>query len=130
MEHQPSFGPPRLDESQFPKFRDGDVKIIITGARQYQLHKSILKNSSTLFHDLLADENTATLSKKAKKKGAVITNILRADIEAGEGGRPKITLKAIKLNEEGNPEKPMEVPLNIENGLVPSPVYVVSVKHH
>lgn len=125
---KPTLGPKKLDESKFPTFRDGDVKVVISGSRQYQLHKSILKNSSPLFRDLLSDENTAILTKKAKKKGGVVTNMIRAVVnEKPEHGQLPVVLLAVKLDEDGKTPSDMRLGLDLENGLMAPPVYTVSL---
>lgn len=128
MEFKPTAGPAKLNEFRFPTFGNGDARIIISGSRQYQLHKSILKNSSTLFHELLSDENTAQLSKRAQKK-VVITNILRAEDNESDGSKPSITLKPIKLDEEGRPVSALKIGLDLENGMAPPLVHTVRERY-
>lgn len=124
MESKQPFGPSGLGESKFPKFHDGDTKIVITGSRQYQLHSSILRNSSPLFRELLSEKNTAKLSNKAKKKGAVITNMLRASTcRDRETGVVTIELEPVLLNDEGR--APCRIPLDLENGLAVPSIYIV-----
>ncbi|SMQ49419.1 unnamed protein product [Zymoseptoria tritici ST99CH_3D7] len=57
--------------NQFPTYSDGDVKVIISSGRHYQLHSNFLRNSSPVLRKLLRDENAADLSSKAIKKNAV-----------------------------------------------------------
>lgn len=128
-EFKPTFGPSKLDESRFPTFRDGDVKIIISGGRQYQLHKSTLKNSSPRLQELLSDANTATLSNKAKKKGVVVTNILRASVNpCADEWNVATILEPVELDEEGRPISKQKVGLDLENGMTVPPVYIVSAE--
>lgn len=118
-----------IPPSRFPHFHDGDVKIIITGSRQYQLHSTILKGASSLFRKLLSEENTATLSSKAKKKGVVITNVLRASIHRDdEDGSLDIKLKSVKLDGDGRVIAPQSIPLDLENGLSVPPELTVSAE--
>ena len=59
-------------DSKFPKFHDGDVMIVLSGGRVYQLHANILRHSSELFARLLPEEHGVTLSSKAKREGMTI----------------------------------------------------------
>lgn len=59
-------------ESNFPKFHDGDVMIVLSGGRVYQLHASVLRHSSELFARLLLEEYGVILSSRAKKEGMTI----------------------------------------------------------
>lgn len=43
--------------NKFPKFNDGDVKIVIKKGMSYILHRTILTNSSAVLADLLDEEN-------------------------------------------------------------------------
>lgn len=123
---KPTLGPKKLDESKFPTFRDGDVKIIISGSRQYQLHKSILKSGSPLFCNLLSDENTISLSNKAKKKGVVVTNMICAVIDGNpEDGKLPGHLLPVRLDEDGKTVSDMRLGLDLENGLMVPPVFTV-----
>lgn len=122
------FGPPKTDESKFPIFHEGDVWIIINGSRQYQLHRSLLMNGSSLLHVLLGEEHTAILSKKAEKKGAVLTNILRAMENRAEDGRPSVILKPVKVDDSGRPVNGLDIGLDLENGMAARPIYTVSVE--
>lgn len=128
MEPKPTFGPSKLDESKFPTFRDGDVLIIITGSRQYQLHKSILANCSPLFKKILSDEYTAVLPKKALKKGAVTTNMVFGVPNEGEDQDylPDITLAPVKVTEDGRHISDRNIGLDLENGMPVPPIYKVS----
>lgn len=130
MEFNPPLRRSQPSGHKFPTFPDGDVKIIITGSRQYQLHKSILKNSSPLFQELLSDENTATLSSaRAKLQDLVVTNMLRATTYKSEkDGKLAVTLKAVKLDNEGCPISMEEIGLDLENGMVVPAVYTVCVE--
>lgn len=59
-------------ENDFPEFTDGDVLIIITSARRYKLHSSVLRRSSPTLVSLLDEAPAADLSSKARKKGVTI----------------------------------------------------------
>jgi hypothetical protein len=58
--------------SDFLKFIDGDVIVIITPGTVYQLHSTVLRRSSPIFADLLREDLAATLSNKQKKAGNII----------------------------------------------------------
>lgn len=58
--------PPRIDD--FPQYRDGDVSIVISSTRIYQLHSTILKRNSPYFEREL-DSAGARLTSKARQEG-------------------------------------------------------------
>ncbi|KAI6860743.1 hypothetical protein KC338_g6845 [Hortaea werneckii] len=109
--------------TDFPYFEDGDVHIIITGSRQYQLHSAVLRSNSPVLARLLNEDNAARLSSKAIKRGATVKfRIIMTDNTADDGGLP-YTLKTVPLNEEGKPTEHRIVGLDLENGrVVPSEV--------
>lgn len=39
---------PEPSGHSFPDFADGDVRVVLTGSRQYRLHSGVLKNSSSV----------------------------------------------------------------------------------
>lgn len=57
---------PRQDE--FPRFRDGDVSIVISLTRFYQLHSTVLKRNSPYFERELQVPG-ARLTSKARQEG-------------------------------------------------------------
>lgn len=57
---------PRLE--QFPKYDDGDVSIVISSTRIYQLHSSVLKRNSPYFEHELQIPG-ARLTSKARQEG-------------------------------------------------------------
>jgi hypothetical protein len=57
---------PRLDD--FPKYKDGDVSIVISSTRVYQLHSTILKRNSPYFERELQSPG-ARLTSKARQEG-------------------------------------------------------------
>lgn len=124
---EPTLGQAEPERARFPDFPDGDVKIIISGARHFQLHKIILTGGSPTFRKLLSEEYTTELSKKAKKRGAVITNQLRPSETGGRNGLPEVILKPVKLNDEGRYTVKEKKGLDMENGLYVRPVYEVGV---
>lgn len=57
--------------SNVPTFSDGDVIVVLSPTRKYQLHSRTLRMNSTLFDELLAEEGV-TLHTKARAQGLVI----------------------------------------------------------
>ena len=57
---------PRVDD--FPKYKDGDVSIVISSTRIYQLHSTILRRNSRYFEREL-DSPGARLTSKARQEG-------------------------------------------------------------
>ncbi|CZT14905.1 uncharacterized protein RCC_00838 [Ramularia collo-cygni] len=55
---------------QFPEFEGGDVRVVLTTGRQYQLHASILRQHSRTMRDLLNPRTAIDLSSRAVRKGA------------------------------------------------------------
>lgn len=118
--------------THFPQFLDGDVRIVISGARQYQLHKSILVDGSPTFKKLLADEYTTKLSSKAIKKNILTRNRLmleKTPYDGVEGNSPIRTLVPIALDEEGKPINGPTVGLDLENGMMVDPLHLVTFLH-
>ena len=95
------------EDNYWPQFSDGDVLIIISGSRQYQLHSTMLKYASknNLMKELLSDQNAARLTSKAIKRGAVIRyRLVGVPHNPGaDGVNVSIILKAVELNDEGRP---------------------------
>lgn len=122
-------GPAQPKMGNFPFFKDGDVKIVITVARKYQLHSSILKANSPLMQRLLDDQFTAKLSKQAIKKGVVVRNKIHAVKNHGEDFIPLdvgLILEPISLDNEGRAIDEEPVGLDLENGILVPPIYAVS----
>jgi hypothetical protein len=57
---------PRMD--QFPKYDDGDVSIVVSSTRIYQLHSSVLRRNSPYFEKAL-EAPGARLTSKARQEG-------------------------------------------------------------
>ena len=55
--------------SDFPKFSDGDVQIVISSTKIYQLHSATLRRASPFFAYLLDCEPPADLCSPARKAG-------------------------------------------------------------
>jgi len=76
--------------NSFPHFEDGDVTILLSASRAYQLHARTLRMHSPYFARLLLEDRAAKLSPKAKKEGVRtlyrIELRLPAEDEEGVGG--------------------------------------------
>ncbi|TKA79738.1 hypothetical protein B0A55_04369 [Friedmanniomyces simplex] len=113
---------------EFPKFKGADVKIIVSGSRQYELHSSVLKNASPRMEQyLLPDENAAKLNSKTIKKG-VITKY-RLDLirnpDYTDGGKVvEYVLEPVLLDEEGKAWASNAVGLDLENGRAVNPTFL------
>jgi hypothetical protein len=57
--------------SEFPKYSDGDVIIMFTSNRVYQLHAHMLRSRSSFFNTLLHPSNAREIIGKASKKTPV-----------------------------------------------------------
>lgn len=112
--------------SGFPLFKDGDVKIVITGSRQYQLHSNILRASSRTMLRLLDEQYTAKLTSKAIKKGVVVRNRLEAVNNPDLEPHVEVLLEPIHLDSDGKTLERKPIGLDLENGM-PVP-YVHTVK--
>jgi hypothetical protein len=55
--------------SQFPRFSDGDVQVVISSTKLYQLHSATLRRASPFFAYLLDSEPAAELCSPARKAG-------------------------------------------------------------
>ena len=121
-------GPEKLKEFDFPFFNQGDVEITLRGSRQYRLHSGILKSLSRTFRALLADEFTAQLSDRAKKKGAIMNRLIavpntdpamyQCDVD--------LILVPLELDSDGKPVDAHPIGLDLENGRSVDLIYVVS----
>lgn len=58
--------------SDFPKFADGDVVVVLTSGKAYQLHATVMRRNSTLFAEMLTENRAAQLLPKAKKEGVTV----------------------------------------------------------
>lgn len=83
------------DQSQFPKFADGDVLIYLSAGRVYALHAGVLRRNSTTLAELLDDANGATLTTRAKKDG--ITTRFRLDLVRADVGPGTLVAKVSRL---------------------------------
>lgn len=121
---------PPVEGESFPRFADGDVKIVITGSRQYQLHSGVLKNASPVMRDLLATERAADLSRRAVQKGAVIRHrlvLVSNDDAQDEDQEAEFVLEQVPLDDKGLPSgaNPAGVGLELEEGRNINPTFLV-----
>ena len=127
-------------QGAFPTFADGNLLIILSGSRQYQLHTSLLRPLSSRINSLCEVEGGAKLSKKAIKRGAVIRYRMlmtpgrdqREDSPSSssstvQGPCVPFELKTIPLDDDGKPNIPFFSGLDLENGRVVSPTILVSL---
>lgn len=121
---------PENGPTQFPHFDNGDVKIIITGSRQYHLHSATLKDVSPVLKEMLDKTDGAPLSKAAIKKGVTERWRLVATVNPNPGtdNSPEIglILTPIKVDSEGKPERREAIGLDLENGRIVDPHVTVS----
>ena len=81
--------------NKFPRFRDGDVLIVISPVRLYTLHRDVLRRNSTLFNRLLRTEGPL-LSKKRVKAGQLVRfRLVLLEIDG------RNTFTRVELNSEG-----------------------------
>ncbi|KAK5110596.1 hypothetical protein LTR85_000973 [Meristemomyces frigidus] len=108
--------------SEFPQFKDADVRIVISGSRQYQLHSSILKSISPTMKELLADQWAAKLNSKAIKRG--VTGKCRLLMVENEEEADKIShlLEPVPIDEDGKPMVNNTIRLDLENGVAVVPI--------
>ncbi|KAI9753071.1 MAG: cholesterol esterase [Chaenotheca gracillima] len=74
------------DPSLFPKFADGDVSILITNNKSYQLHSNVLRQNSDELNRLLVEDQAASITPKQKREGRVLRywlNLRRFDDDVG-----------------------------------------------
>ncbi|KEF61193.1 uncharacterized protein A1O9_02758 [Exophiala aquamarina CBS 119918] len=58
------------EKSEFPKFIDGDVLVIISTTQMYRLHHQILESHSTYFKNAIAKQPGACLNAQARRDNA------------------------------------------------------------
>jgi len=98
-------------EDNFPEFADGDVLVVITAARRYKLHSTVLRRSSPTFATLLDEVAAADLSSKVKKRGMTVKYRLHLvdNPDAGDrnaGVQPAAhILHRVMLDGNGNPSR-------------------------
>lgn len=70
-------------ENEFPRFNDGDVLVVLSQSRQYQLHSRTLRLHSAFFRRLLTEERATKLSSKARKEGVTATYRVELRLDNG-----------------------------------------------
>lgn len=96
-------------ENNFPEFADGDVLVVITAARRYKLHSTVLRRSSPTLAALLNQLAPAELKSSARKRGTTTKYRLHLinNPEAGarkDGVQPAPhKFSRIMLDDSGNP---------------------------
>jgi hypothetical protein len=58
--------------SEFPRFSDGDVQVVISSTKIYQLHSATLRRASQFFAYLLDSEPPVNLCSPARKIGHTV----------------------------------------------------------
>jgi hypothetical protein len=114
---------------RFPQFADGDVRVLLTSSRQYQLHSSVLRNASPLLRELLAKKNAAQLSNKAIRANiAVRHRLVLVENPDREDDAHDIAyiFRQVPLDTMGRPSKKNTpgVVLDLENGRRPLPIFM------
>lgn len=74
--------------SDFPRYSDGDVLVLVGPRQRYQLHASVLRRNSVYFERLLTPNKAAQLSSRAQKDGVTILYLLELarQLSGGLGG--------------------------------------------
>ncbi|GIZ45432.1 hypothetical protein CKM354_000859900 [Cercospora kikuchii] len=111
----------------FPQFADGDVRISLSGSRQYQLHSGVLKNSSSVMRELLSEDYAAQLNNAAHRRGVLIRHkLVLAENPYIDEEDQNLTyvLQAVPLDPNGRPVPgaPTGLGLELENGREPNPI--------
>ncbi|KAK4912379.1 hypothetical protein LTR49_019197 [Elasticomyces elasticus] len=112
---------------EFPKFKGADVKIIISGSRQYELHSSVLKNASSRMEELLPDDDAARLNHKAIKKGITVKyrlDLAKNPLTDEDGIQVAYILTPVLLDEDGKASATNAVALDLENGRAVDPTFL------
>lgn len=120
---------------RFPEFKDGDVKLTVTGSRQYKLHSGVLRNNSPVMREMLDERDAAQLDRKAQKNGittrfklVLVENALYPDGD-DELSRIEYVFEAVPLTSNGQPagSNPRGVGDGLENGRVAPEIFLVSL---
>ena len=80
--------------TEFPRFQDGDVTVVVSVSRTYQLHSSVLRRNSVFFDHLLRVQGPAELCPAAKKSGVTVVyrlELVRSRLAGGTVGEFVIT---------------------------------------
>ena len=101
----------------FPAYKDGEVEIVISPMRRFELHLGVLRRCSPVLADLLRHEGPK-LSKKAATRGVKIRYRLVLE-PVGQTFR----FRRVELNNDGRTVDGSGVGCWNENGRVPPPEF-------
>lgn len=97
-------------EDNFPEYSDGDVLVVITAARRYKLHSTVLRRASPTISALFDEVAPSEPSLKMKRRGMTIRYRLhlvdnpKIDEQRKPGVEPPLRcLKRVMFDESGNP---------------------------
>ncbi|KAK0322468.1 hypothetical protein LTR82_006427 [Friedmanniomyces endolithicus] len=115
-----------LPNTEFPQFRDGDLKIFISSTRQYHLHSSVLSNASARLDDLLDEEGPVALANAALKQGRTIK--YRLDLASNPDYKDddkvvQYILKPVRLDSWGEPDRLPRYLIDLENAKSVNPTH-------
>ncbi|KAF2843216.1 hypothetical protein M501DRAFT_1028033 [Patellaria atrata CBS 101060] len=116
-------------DSRFPNYRDGDVRIILSNTRKFQLHSDTLRNSCNLFRKLLTEDRAAPLSTKAKKDGVVVRyrlHMTERPPDDNDGNANTGRLQLVELDSNGkiaSKNTSVGVLTENDNGKVPNALF-------
>lgn len=126
-------------EDNFPEFADGDVLIVISAARRYKLHSTVLRRASPTVSALFDKNAASELSSKMKRRGVTIKYRLHLidNPKIDEDRKPGIEppphcLERVMMDDSGNPtgDYPALLGDANENGrVVPQFVLVILYPH-
>ncbi|TKX27177.1 hypothetical protein C1H76_0471 [Elsinoe australis] len=91
---------PDLDDGIQLQFADGDVDVVISAARRFQLHANMLRKASTRFNELLAG-NGARLTKATLERGITTRYCVYLDVH-GDAWEGPWTLERAAVDSRGN----------------------------
>jgi hypothetical protein len=114
-------------QTNFPEFADGDVRIVITGSRQYKLHSTILKSVSPLMQELLTDDIAAPLCSTAikKEKATLRFRLDLTRIPPDNTQKVPFIFDVVPLDKYAKPIVHKPIPLDLENGMIADPTFTV-----
>lgn len=113
--------------AEYPEFADGDVRVVLTTGRQFQLHSGILRNHSRVMRTLLSAGRAVKLSSRAVKAGASTRWKLVLVHAEDEDAALRFELSNVTLNDRGvEPRGNMtSIVVENENGRVSDPLFKV-----
>ena len=109
----------REQPDAFPRFRDADLEVIISPTRRYELHSTVLKQSSTLFAELMRVEGPR-LTKKAQASGQTVRYCLQLTLSQTD---QTYRFRRVELNTDGRRTDGSFVGTYNENGKVPPAIF-------